>query len=179
MFSGGYFLGELMALIRKMASLGSAIAIAAVMFGALSASTNAQTPPFTAYGTGLDAGAEVTAWIGEDACGEATADADGNWLIYVEAGGDCAPVEGDEISFQLDGADANETATYVAGGAPDDVANGIDLTLAEGGGETPEPAPTGNAGLLGSAGTSMALVLALGVFAAAMVAGGRTATRRS
>ena len=38
---------------------------------------------------------------------------------------------------------------------------------------------SGNAGLLGSTGTSMALVLALGVFAAAMVAGGRTATRRS
>lgn len=37
----------------------------------------------------------------------------------------------------------------------------------------------GRAGLLGSTGTSMALVLALGVFAAAMVAGGRTATRRS
>lgn len=168
-----------MALIRKMAALGSAIAIAAVMFGALSASANAQTPPFTAYGTGLEAGAEVTAWIGEDACGEATVDDDGNWLIYVEAAGDCAPVDGDEISFQIDGAATNETAVYEAGGAPEDVANGIDLTLAEGGEETPGPSDTGNAGLLGSTGTSMALVLALGVFAAAMVAGGRTATRRS
>lgn len=169
-----------MALIRKIAGLGTATATAAVLFGALSATASAQTPPFTAYGTGLEAGSEVTAWIGEDACGEATVDADGNWLIQVEAGGDCAPVAGDEISFQIDGEATNETATYEPGGAPEDVANGIDLTLAEDDGtDTPDPSDTGNAGLLGSTGTSMALVLALGVFAAAMVAGGRTATRRS
>ncbi len=172
-----------MALIRKMAALGTAMAVAAVLFGAFAASANAQTPPFTAYGTGLTAGDVVTATIGGDACGEATVDADGNWLIYVEAGGDCAPVAGDEINFAINGEAANETATYSAGGAPADVANGISLTLADGGdgGETPAPGPsdTGNAGLLGSTGTSMALVLALGVFAAAMVAGGRTATRRN
>ena len=168
-----------MALIRKLAGLGTAIAVAAVLFGAISASANAQTPPFTAYGTGLTAGAVVGAWIGDTACGEATVDADGNWLIYVEAAGDCAPVDGDEISFTIDGAAAAETAVYSAGGAPADVANGIALTVADGGTEAPEPAETGSAGLLGSTGTSMALVLALGVFAAAMVAGGRTATRRS
>lgn len=169
-----------MALIRKLAGLGTAFAVAAVLFGATSASANAQTPPFTAYGTGLTAGAVVGAWIGDTACGEATVDADGNWLIYVEAAGDCAPVDGDEISFTVDGAAAAETAVYSAGGAPADVANGISLTVADGTATpAPEPADTGNGGLLGSTGTSMALVLALGVFAAAMVAGGRTATRRS
>lgn len=171
-----------MALIRKMAGLSTAMALTAILFGAFAASASAQTPPFTAYGTGLTAGDTVSASIDGDACGEATVDADGNWLIYVEAGGDCAPVDGDTISFAINGEAAAETATYSAGGAPADVANGIDLTVADGGdgdGETPEPAPTGNAGLLGSTGTSMALVLALGVFAAAMVAGGRTATRRN
>jgi hypothetical protein len=168
-----------MALIRKLAGLSAAVAVAAVLFGAISASANAQTPPFTAYGTGLTAGAVVGAWIGDTACGEAPVDADGNWLIYVEASGDCAPVDGDEISFTIDGAAAAETAVYSAGGAPADVAVGISLTVAEGGTPAPEPAETGSAGLLGSTGTSMALVLALGVFAAAMVAGGRTATRRS
>jgi hypothetical protein len=168
-----------MALIRKIAGLGTAFAVAAVLFGAFAASANAQTPPFTAYGTGLTAGAVVGAWIGDTACGEATVDADGNWLIYVEAGGDCAPVDGDEIAFTIDAAATNETAVYSAGGAPADVANGISLTLAEAEEPAPEPAETGSAGLLGSTGTSMALVLALGVFAAAMVAGGRTATRRS
>lgn len=172
-----------MALIRKMAALGTAMALTAILFGAFSASVNAQTPPFTAYGTGLDAGDEVTAIVDGADCGSATADADGNWLIYVEASGDCAPTDGDEISFTLNGEATNETATYSAGGAPADVANGISLTLADDdgddNGETPTPAPTGNAGLLGSTGTSMALVLALGVLAAALVAGGRTATRRN
>lgn len=173
-----------MALIRKMAALGGAMAVAAVLFGAFAASANAQTPPFTAYGVGQTAGDTVTASIDGNACGEATVDADGNWLIYVEAGGDCAPVDGDTIAFAVNGEAAAETATYSAGGAPADVANGIDLTVdGTGGGddegETPTPSDTGNAGLLGSTGTSMALVLALGVFAAAMVAGGRTATRRN
>ncbi len=174
-----------MALIRKMAALGTAMAVAAVLFGAFAASANAQTPPFTAYGTGLTAGDTVTASIDGNACGEATVDADGNWLIYVEAGGDCAPVDGDTINFAINGEAAAETATYTPGGAPADVANGIDLTVdADGGddgddGAAPDPSDTGNAGLLGSTGTSMALVLALGVFAAAMVAGGRTATRRN
>lgn len=168
-----------MALIRKMAALGTAMAVAAVLFGAFAASANAQVPPFTAYGTGLESGAVVEAWIGDDACGEATVDGDGNWLIYVQAGGDCAPVDGDEISFTIDGDATNETATYSAGGAPEDVAEGISLTVDDSGPEAPTPGETGSAGLLGSTGTSMALVLALGVFAAALVAGGRTATRRS
>ena len=75
-------------------------------------------------------------------------------------------------------------ATYTPGGAPDDVANGSDLTVGDGGdvgdgGVGAERSDAGTGGLLGSTGTSMALVLALGVFAAAMVAGGRTATRRN
>ncbi len=166
-----------MAFMKKAMGIGTAFAVAAVLFASFAASASAQTPPFTAYGTGLTAGSVVTAWIGDTACGEATVDADGNWLIYVQAGGDCAPVDGDTISFQVDGAAQNETATYSAGGAPADVATGITLTAAAGGGEAPTPAPTGNGGLVGTTGTSMALVLALGAFAAAMVAGARTATR--
>ena len=52
------------------------------------------------------------------------------------------------------------------------------LTVAAGG-TTPAPAATGNAGLFGTTGTSMALIVVLGVFAATMVAGARTATRRN
>ena len=55
--------------------------------------------------------------------------------------------------------------------------------MAAGGGAAapaaPAPAKTGNAGLIGSTGTSMALVLVLGVFALTLVAGARTATRKS
>lgn len=45
--------------------------------------------------------------------------------------------------------------------------------------KTPKVSVFGNAGLLGSTGTSMALVLVLGVFALTLVAGARTATRKS
>lgn len=166
-----------MAFMKKAMGIGTAFAVAAVLFASFAASASAQTPPFTAYGTGLTPGATVGAWIGTVACGTAEVDADGNWLIYVQAGGECAPVEGDTISFTIDGGATNETATYTAGGAPADVATGITLTAVAGGGEAPTPAPTGNGGLVGTTGTSMALVLALGAFAAAMVAGARTATR--
>lgn len=165
-----------MAFMKKMMGIGTAFAAAAVLFASFAASASAQTPPFVAYGTGQTAGAVVGAWIGDVACGEATVDADGNWVLNVEAAGDCAPVEGDTISFTVDGVAQNETATYSAGGAPEDVAAGITLTAAAGG-EAPAPAPTGNGGFAGTTGTSMALVLALGAFAAAMVAGARTATR--
>ena len=166
-----------MAFIRKMTALGTALALAAVLFGAFSASASAQAVPFTAYGSGLTAGDTVGAWVGGVACGETTVDADGNWVLQISSTDPCAPTAGSEIAFSINGVTANETATFAEGGTPADVATGI--TLTPGAGETPAPAETGNAGLLGSTGTSMALVLALGVFAAAMVAGGRTATRRS
>ena len=166
-----------MAFIRKMTALGTALAMAAVLFGAFAASASAQAVPFTAYGSGLTAGDTVGAWVGGVACGETTVDADGNWVLQISSTDPCAPTAGSEIAFSINGVTANETATFAEGGTPADVAAGITLTA--GAGETPAPAETGNAGLLGSTGTSMALVLALGVFAAAMVAGGRTATRRS
>ena len=59
---------------------------------------------------------------------------------------------------------------------------GLALTAAAGGAApAPAPAPgkTGNAGLVGSTGTSMALILVLGTFALTLVAGARLATRRS
>lgn len=170
-----------MALIRKMAALGSAMAVAAILFGAFTASVSAQQPPFTAYGTGLTAGDTVVAFVEGVECGTTTADAAGQWLLYIEAAGDCAPAAGDIITFTLNGEATTAAEVFAFGGAPADVANGIDLVAvaATPTPEAPGPGATGNAGLLGSTGTSMALVVALGIFAAAMVAGGRTATRRS
>lgn len=169
-----------MAFIRKMTALGTALAIAAVLFGAFSASASAQAIPFTAYGSGLTAGDTVGAWVGGVVCGETTVDADGNWVLQISSTDPCAPTDGSEIAFSINGVTANGTATFAEGGTPADVAVGITLTAgAAAAAAAPAPAETGNAGLLGSTGTSMALVLALGVFAAAMVAGGRTATRRS
>ena len=72
-----------------------------------------------------------------------------------------------------------ETVTFQGGQFP--APPGLALTVAAGGAAAPAtppaPAKTGNAGLFGTTGTSMALVVVLGVFAATMVAGARTATR--
>lgn len=161
-----------MTLIRKMAGALSLSAIAALMLATVfAASASAQAAnPMQVYGvTGngdIVAGSVVEASIDGAVVGTATATADG-WVIDIQDGTNAAVV-----SFTIDGEAAAETVAY-EGFAQ------VEVTLTVGEGETPGPAETGNAGLLGSTGTSMALVLALGVFAAAMVAGGRTATRRS
>ncbi len=72
---------------------------------------------------------------------------------------------------------AAQTVKWTAGGAPADAAKGIALTAGAAAPAAPAPAKTGDAGLLGTSGTSMALVLMLGIAAAALVAGARTATR--
>ena len=48
-----------MTLIRKMAAPAAAFAVAALLFGALATSAQAQTPPFSAYGIGQTPGAVV------------------------------------------------------------------------------------------------------------------------
>ena len=164
-----------MKLTRKFMALGVAFAAAAVLFSGFAVSASAQTPPYTAYGIGQKAGAKITANIAGKSCGAgATADAAGNWKITIATTDACAPKEGDTVAFAIDGAAAKETVKWTAGGAPADAAKGIALTA---GAAAPAPAKTGDAGLLGSTGTSMALVLMMGIAAAALVAGARTATR--
>ena len=162
-----------MTLIRKMAGALSLSAIAALMLATvLAASASAQAAnPMQVYGvTGngdVVEGTVVEAMIDGATVGNATATADG-WVIDIQNG-----ANGDTVTFTINGEAAAETVTYEGFGAAE-----VALTAGEAT-EAPTPAETGNAGLMGSTGTSMALVLALGVFAAAMVAGGRTATRRS
>ena len=166
-----------MTLTRKLAGLGIAFAAAAVLFSAFAASASAQTPPYTAYGIGLKAGAKVGANIAGKSCGaDVTADATGNWKITIGTDAACAPKEGDTVAFSVNGVASAQTVKWTQGGAPVDAAKGIALTAAAAA-PAPAPAKTGDAGLLGSTGTSMALVLMMGIAAAALVAGARTATR--
>ena len=163
-----------MTLIRKFAMVGAA-AVAALMLMSAIAVTTAQAQaalPYKAYGSGLKAGQVVEAFNGTTSLGKATVDASGNWSLDIQPS--ATVVAGTKITFTLDGKAAKESVLFLSGGFP--APPGLALTLAT---ATPAPAPTGNAGLLGSTGTSMALVLLLGVFAVTMVAGARTATRRS
>ena len=87
--------------------------------------------PASFYGGGLDAGDVVTASIGGAACDEAEAGADGGWSILVEEGG-CGgkAVDGAVVAFAINGVPAGQTATWRAGGLPDDREDGIPLTAA-------------------------------------------------
>ncbi len=168
-----------MTLIRKMAGAFSLTAIAALMLASVFAASASAQPanPMQVFGvTGngdVVAGTVVVAMIDGASVGTATTTADG-WVIDIQNGTD-----GDSVTFTIDGEAAAETVSYQGFGSVQVSLTAGAATPPAPGGQTPGPAETGNAGLMGSTGTSMALVLALGVFAAAMVAGGRTATRRS
>jgi hypothetical protein len=167
--------------IRKLAGLGAALAVAALLFGALTSAAHAQQPPMTVYGTGIAAGSVVAASIGGVVCGTATADAQGQWIIQIDASAPCSPSNGDTITFTLNGQATTATETFNFGGAPANVAQGVTLTVVDATPTPPPPADTGNAGLVvGTAGGASSLLLALGLIAAAaMLAGGaRVVTRK-
>lgn len=161
-----------MTLIRKMAGAGSLLAIAVLVMGVFMAQTASAQPtnPMGVYGlTGTGdvvAGDVIEVFVGGESVGTSTAVEGEGWIVEIQDGS-----TGAVVSFTINGEATNETLEY-AGFSTQEVV----LTKVVGGG-APAPAPTGNGGFAGTTGTSMALVLALGAFAAAMVAGARTATR--
>ena len=167
----------------RQARLGFFVAaVAAVLVGTAllsGATAHAQNPPATYYGVAA-AGDEVSASIDGVACETVTADANGEWVIVMQessCGG--AAVAGAGVSFTLNGATADQSETWEAGGAPADLVNGITLSVMA---PAPAPAPpdTGNAGFASDRGSASPwLALSLGLFALAGVAGARLATRRT
>ena len=159
-------------------------AVAAVLVGTAllsGATAHAQNPPATYYGVAA-AGDEISASIDGVACETVTADANGEWVIAMQEGS-CggAAVAGAGVSFTLNGATADQSETWEAGGAPADLVNGITLTaMAPAPAPAPAPPDTGNAGFaVDRGGASPWLALSLGLFALAGVAGLRLATRRT
>lgn len=172
-----------MNLVQKIVGLGAVLAVAVGLFGASLSTAHAQGP-FTAYGIGQAPGATVSATIDGATCGTATVDSGGNWLIAIPQSAPCNPVEDDTVNFWLNGAPAQETATWTAGGTPAtsgyDANVGIPLTagVASGGGSAPAPGDVGNAGLVyGGGSTSAMLWLVLLALSGVAVAGTRVATR--
>ncbi len=173
-----------MSVIRKLAGFTAALVMAALLFGAVASTANAQTSFFVAYGTGLSAGDTVEVFAAGVSCGTITADADGTWVGQVGTDGadasDCAAVAGDELTFTLNGEATTATETYANGGTPADAANGISLVVDQDAGGQVAPPDLGNAGLVpsSSAGSSLWLMLALGALLVTFVAGARTAVAR-
>ena len=110
------------------------LALAALAFAG---EAQAQTPPAAYYGSGLEAGAVVTAHIGDNRCGRAVANAAGLWNIVIQAGG-CggAAVDGATVTFMIGDAAAYPSAPWRGGYVPADLSEGIALTL----GSTTPPA---------------------------------------
>ena len=188
------------------ARLGFAAALLALLLAPLAfgfQSANAQGPDAAQYyGSGLTAGDTVAASVGGEECSSATADADGNWILQIAAGDDCAPEDGETVNFSLNGETAEQTEAWTGGGSPSDPA-GISLTVAA----MPEPEATavateampaateampaateampapvlpvdGTAGLVTSESSAPLMALVLGFLAIAGVAGARVSTRR-
>lgn len=114
-----------------------AITVALVVLGGLFAAdtrtTSGQIPLYSAYGSGLNRFDQVVVWVRNRICGTVIVDTDGRWALPIQISSPCVPLEGDEITFELNGVIAVQTATWKPGGtAADsgyDVEAGIILTL--------------------------------------------------
>jgi len=172
-----------MTFLRKTLALSAVLAVAVALFGSLATTASAQSPPFSAYGTGAADGDAIAILAGSTECATATADASGQWgPVQLDAAvGDCVFAAGDTISFSLNGTVAEQTESWAVGGAPANAATGTVLTVAAvvvaEPVAAPAPADTGNAGLAQSTSTSSIATLLLAAFAVVVVAGGRAASR--
>jgi hypothetical protein len=141
-------------MLRNWRLLSLALGVAVLWLAAAGVMTAGAQSPFTAYGTGLTPGDVVEAFIGGESCGTATADAEGNWILRIDATAACGPSEGDVIEFSRNSIPAGDTATWTAGGTPAtsgyDADVGITLMTATSGPSgdgAPQPADTGHAGV--------------------------------
>jgi hypothetical protein len=173
-----------MILSKNLTRLGGVVAVAALLLSAGFAftSTARAQAPMLLYGPAESLDSVIGVLVDGTHCkdadvGEESSSSTGFlWVAQIDDG-ECGASAGSVITFTLDGAATNETETWAAGGAPDDVAVGITLTLVDDGGVTPPD--TGDAGLVVVSVSSPWLALGLGALAVAMLAGARTATGRS
>jgi hypothetical protein len=84
--------------------------------------------PFTAYGHGLNLNTAVEAHLGGERVSTAIVNTTGQWIMQIPGGPD---VEGSPISFTVDGEPRSGVENWTASGVPNDVANGVDLSLAD------------------------------------------------
>jgi hypothetical protein len=88
-------------------------------------------PPATFYGT-ASADDTIEAQISGLRCATATADATGFWMMQIPEGGACGARSGASVRFLLNGVTTDAREIWQAGGAPSNVAKGVDLIPAPG-----------------------------------------------
>src|SRR3954470_1573668 len=111
-----------MSFLSKILTPIAALLVAMFLFAAYATDAHAQVPPFTTYGSRLNAGDKIEAFDGGRSCGTATADLNGNWILQISSSAQCNPATGDKITFTLNGAATSASETYKPGGASKDVA---------------------------------------------------------
>ncbi len=118
---------------RKALAMSTVLGVAVALFGSFATTASAQSPPFSAYGTGATDGDTIAVLAGNTTteCATATATATGTWgpIKLGAAVGDCVFAAGDTISFCLNGTVADQSELWAAGGAPSDVSTGTVLTV--------------------------------------------------
>jgi hypothetical protein len=182
-----------MIISKGLTRLGGVVALAALLLSAgfAFASTAHAQAPMLVYGPAAS-GAVIVVSVDGAVCETATVGAEaasstGYLFVAQIDDGECGASSGSAITFTVDGAAANESASWSAGGAPADTAVGITLTTAAAAAaaapaaEVAAPAPpdTGDAGLVAASSTSPLLALGLGALAVAMLAGARSVTDRT
>jgi len=75
----------------------------------------AQVPPFKAWGPGLKSGEVVRAFKGSAQVGQTTVTSAGTWEMDIQSAGAASVVNGDKITFTVEGRVAAESATFNIG----------------------------------------------------------------
>jgi hypothetical protein len=125
---------------RAVAAVASLVLVLGVLAGGVA---HAQFLPAVFYGTGLEAGQTVEAFIEGKSCGSTKTNDAGEWIMQIPPDAPCAPAPGTPISrgatvaFTLDGQPAavDPPATWESGGIPTaNIRQGYTLTVEGAGG---------------------------------------------
>lgn len=103
-----------MTLRTRLLVLIAVMVLGAVGAGGAASRVSAQAAlPYLAYGMGVEGAQAVEAFAGDVSVGRATANAAGQWRIYIHPGPNVA--DGTRISFKLDGVPSGKTVVFESG----------------------------------------------------------------
>jgi hypothetical protein len=143
-------------MVNRPRALVAAASLALVLSLFAPGAARAQFLPAVFYGTGLQPGQSVDAYVYDKFCVSTTANDRGEWVLQIPAEAPCGPTDGAPVTFTVDSQvmTSAPAATWQSGGIPaGSIATGY--TLTPGSGVTLPPAPSVTATPpLGSSGTT-------------------------
>ncbi len=130
-------------IVNRPRALVAAASLALVLSLFAPGAAHAQFLPAVFYGTGLQPGQRVDAYVYDKFCGSTTTNDRGEWLLQIPAGAQCGPTDGAPVTFTVDSQvmASDPPATWQSGGIPaGSIPTGY--TLTPGNGVTLPPAPS-------------------------------------